>query len=91
MIEIVPLPLAKREGTLSSSGCREPWKRCEDSAGPPRPLANMVILSLRELKEMGYKMVIYPTSAHMAAIRAMQEVSWPSSKKTAGRPALRPE
>jgi len=44
-------------------------------------LANMVegggktpILGLRELKEMGYKMVIYPTSAHMAAIRAMQEV-----------------
>lgn len=44
-------------------------------------LANMVegggktpILALRELKEMGYKMVIYPVSAHMAAIRAMKEV-----------------
>jgi methylisocitrate lyase len=44
-------------------------------------LANMVegggktpILPLRELKEMGYKLVIYPVSAHMAAIKAMQEV-----------------
>ena len=44
-------------------------------------LANMVegggktpILPLQELKEMGYKMVIYPVSAHMAAIKAMQEV-----------------
>jgi len=44
-------------------------------------LANMVegggktpILPLRELKEMGYKIVIYPVSAHMAAIRAIQEV-----------------
>ncbi len=44
-------------------------------------LANMVegggktpILTLRELKEMGYKMVIYPVSAHMAAIHAMKEV-----------------
>lgn len=44
-------------------------------------LANMVegggktpILPLQELKEMGYKMVIYPVSTHMAAIKAMQEV-----------------
>ena len=44
-------------------------------------LANMVegggktpILPLRELKEIGYKLVIYPVSAHMAAIKAMQEV-----------------
>jgi methylisocitrate lyase len=44
-------------------------------------LANMVegggktpILPLQELKEMGYKLVIYPVSAHMAAIKAMQEV-----------------
>ncbi len=44
-------------------------------------LANMVegggktpILGIQELKKMGYKMVIYPVSAHMAAIRAMQEV-----------------
>ena len=44
-------------------------------------LANMVegggktpILPLQELKKMGYKMVIYPVSAHMAAIKAMQEV-----------------
>jgi methylisocitrate lyase len=44
-------------------------------------LANMVegggktpILPLKDLKELGYKMVIYPVSAHMAAIKAMQEV-----------------
>jgi methylisocitrate lyase len=44
-------------------------------------LANMVegggktpILPLQELKEIGYKLVIYPVSAHMAAIKAMQEV-----------------
>jgi len=44
-------------------------------------LANMVegggktpILPLQELKKMGYKMVIYPVSVHMAAIKAMQEV-----------------
>jgi len=44
-------------------------------------LANMVegggktpILPLQELKKMGYKMVIYPVSTHMAAIKAMQEV-----------------
>ena len=44
-------------------------------------MANMVegggktpILPLQELKEMGYKLVIYPVSAHMAAIKAMQEV-----------------
>jgi methylisocitrate lyase len=44
-------------------------------------LANMVegggktpILSLQELKELGYKIVIYPVSAHMAAIKAIQEV-----------------
>jgi len=44
-------------------------------------LANMVegggktpILPLQELKSMGYKVVIYPVSAHMAAIKAMQEV-----------------
>jgi len=42
-------------------------------------LANMVegggktpILPLQELQEMGYKLVIYPVSAHMAAIKAMQ-------------------
>lgn len=44
-------------------------------------LANMVegggktpILPLRELKEMGYKLAIYPVSAHMAAVKAMQEM-----------------
>lgn len=44
-------------------------------------VANMVegggktpVLPLRELKEMGYKLVIYPVSVHMAAIRAIQEV-----------------
>lgn len=44
-------------------------------------LANMVegggktpVLPLKELKEMGYKLVIYPVSAHMAAIKAMQDV-----------------
>lgn len=44
-------------------------------------VANMVegggktpVLPLRELKEMGYKLVIYPVSAHMAAIKAIQEV-----------------
>jgi len=44
-------------------------------------LANMVegggktpVLPLEELKKIGYKLVIYPVSAHMAAIKAMQEV-----------------
>jgi methylisocitrate lyase len=44
-------------------------------------LANMVegggktpILPLKELGAMGYKVVIYPVSTHMAAIKAMQEV-----------------
>ncbi len=44
-------------------------------------LANMVegggktpVLPLKELKEMGYKLVIYPVSTHMAAIKAMQDV-----------------
>jgi methylisocitrate lyase len=44
-------------------------------------LANMVegggktpVLPIAELKKMGYKLVIYPVSAHMAAIKAMQEV-----------------
>ena len=44
-------------------------------------LANMVegggktpVLPLGELKEIGYKLVIYPVSTHMAAIKAMQEV-----------------
>jgi len=52
---------------------------CRTIKGPL--LANMVegggktpILPLQELKEMGYKLVIYPVSAHMAAIKAMQEV-----------------
>ena len=44
-------------------------------------LANMVegggktpVLPLEELKKIGYRLVIYPVSAHMAAIKAMQEV-----------------
>ena len=54
-------------------------KICQSIKAPH--LANMVegggktpILSLHELKELGYKIVIYPVSAWMASIKAMQEV-----------------
>jgi len=54
-------------------------KICKTVKAPK--LANMVegggrtpILPLKELGAMGYKLVIYPVSTHMAAIKAMQEV-----------------
>jgi 2,3-dimethylmalate lyase len=54
-------------------------KICKTIKAPK--LANMVegggktpVLPLKELGAMGYKVVIYPVSTHMAAIKAMQEV-----------------